>query len=274
MNSSNAPIGIFDSGIGGLTVLHAVQALLPHENFIYLGDTARLPYGTKSKDTVCQYAFRVTEFLSTQHIKLLVVACNTATAAALPELKAKYPQIPIIGVIEAGARAGAEKTRTKSVAILATEGTVRGMAYQNALELLDKNIKVTALPSPLFVTLAEVGWTSGKLVEDIIKEYLKPIISSIETEKIDTIILGCTHFPVLKKSIENVLGKDIHLVDSAELIAEEVSSVLEDAKLKNLNTSQGHVSYFVTDSPERFVAIGKIFTNRTLDENDVTLIDI
>ena len=194
------PIGVFDSGVGGLTVLKALQELLPQEDFIYLGDTARLPYGTKSRESIVRYALQSSRHLADQGIKLLVVACNTASASALPGLEAAYPGVPVVGVIKPGARAGCSLNRTGRLAVIATESTVQGGAYQQAILELCPQMRVEAQACSLFVSLAEEGWTKGPLVEQIVARYLTPLFERFGDHLPDALVLGCTHFPVLAEA--------------------------------------------------------------------------
>src|SRR5213078_2266237 len=208
--NSAAPIGVFDSGVGGLTVFREINRALPHESLIYLGDSARVPYGTKSPQTVTRYTLEAAHHLVQRGIKMLVVACNTATAAALPALKESL-SIPVIGVVEPGARAAVGKTRGR-VGVIATKGTVKSRAYTNAIKRIDPKIEVIEAAAPLFVPLAEEGWANTHVAREIAGVYLEPLIEA----RIDTLVLGCTHYPILRGTIESVIGANVAIVDSAE----------------------------------------------------------
>ena len=250
-------IGIFDSGVGGLTVLKEIVAALPQENIIYLGDTARVPYGIRSPETVTRYSFENTNFLLAQEIKLLVIACNTASAISLAEVKKEYP-LPVIGVLEPGARAAVAATRTRSVGVIGTEATIGSGAYEKAIRRLAPDVAVHSLACPLFVSLAEEGWTDNDVAQLVAEKYL----SSLRAAGIDTLVLGCTHYPLLKNVIIKAVGSAITLIDSATETAKEVSSVLEKLKWKGNGQGRGLRKFYVTDSPARFEKIGK----RILDD--------
>jgi glutamate racemase len=255
-------IGIFDSGIGGLTVLREIKNLLPSEDTIYLGDTARVPYGTKSKETVIRYSIENSNFLMKKEIKLLVIACNTASAFALDELRENLA-IPVIGVIESGAKKAVEVTRTKRIGVIGTEGTIRSGAYFDNIKRLDQKTAVFTSACPLFVPLAEEGWVDNKIAMLTAELYLKKLVD----DGVDTVVLGCTHYPLLKGVIGNVMGGDVKLIDSAEETAAEVATVLQDRNLLNVSGNrQSRHSFFVTDSPERFINIGRRFFGEGLDE--------
>src|SRR5947207_10176764 len=226
--SSELPIGIFDSGIGGLTVARQLHRLLPGEDLIYLGDTARVPYGTKSPSTVVRFACEDTQFLLQQNVKAVVVACNTCSAWALPMLQKKF-DVPVFGVILPGVRAALEKTRTQRIGIIGTSATIRSKAYSNGILARCDTAKVFARACPLLVPLVEEGWMNHRLTRSVLREYFAPMLR----HRIDTLILGCTHYPLLKTSIRNVLGKKIFLVDSADSCASYVRERLEYARLLN-----------------------------------------
>jgi glutamate racemase len=247
-------IGIFDSGIGGLTVLKEIVATLPDENIIYLGDTARVPYGIRSPETVTRYCFENTQFLLSQEIKMLVVACNTASAISLESVKKEFP-LPVIGVLEPGARAAVAATRSRKVAVIGTEATIGSNAYETAISKLAPDVKVRSLACPLFVQLAEEGWTDNDVAELVAERYLAPLRDS----GIDTLVLGCTHYPLLKQVIRRVIGPGITLIDSATETAKEVAHVLEKLKWRGTGKSEGIRKYYVTDTPVRFEMIGKRF---------------
>jgi glutamate racemase len=273
------PIGVFDSGVGGLTVLRALQQALPHESFIYLGDTARLPYGTKSAATVERYALQAADALVRRGIKALVVACNTASAAALEALQARYRQLPIIGVIEPGAQAVAAASRSGRIVVLATEGTVRGGAYQRAIARLRPNAEVTSIACQLFVALAEEGWTDGAVVKGTIDRYLRPLFGAaldgapVAPGVPDAIVLGCTHFPVLREAIARAVGPAVTLVDSAATTALAVRERLTADGLVSSATAVP-VQFLATDSAARFAAVGGRFLGRPMAAASVEVIDL
>ena len=256
---SDGAIGIFDSGVGGLTVVHALLAALPREHLIYLGDTARYPYGTKSAETVTRYSLENVDFLIARGIKMLVVACNTSTATALDTLAARYP-LPIVGVVAPGARAAVESTRSGRIGVVATEATIASGAYTRALRALRPDLEIYTRPCPLFVPLAEEGWVEGAIPASVAETYL----ASLTRSGIDTLVLGCTHYPLLKPVIAQVMGPGVALVDSAEETAREVAAVLAARGLARAS-GQGSTSFFVTDVPERFIRIGQRFLGARLE---------
>ncbi len=274
--TASLPIGVFDSGVGGLTVLRALQKALPHEDFLYLGDTARLPYGTKSGATVARYALQTTKVLVDQGVKLLVVACNTASAVSLPGLTQAYPNIPVVGVIEPGARACAQHAPNGRIAVIATGSTVRGAAYQTAILRLRPEATIATRPAQLFVALAEEGWTDGPEVEAVTKRYLTPLMAEFPEGKPDCLVLGCTHFPVLAQAIRKFLPEGVCLVDSAETTAESVAAELARRGLlkPGSDKAEGSIRFFATDDPERFAKVGEIFLGRPLCVSDITLVDL
>ena len=234
------PIGVFDSGVGGLTVLKAIHQTLPHEHLLYLGDTARLPYGTKSSATVASYSLQATAKLVERGIKMLVVACNTATAASLPALREAFAPLPVIGVIEPGAAAAVRATRNGRIAVVATEGTIHGGAYQKAIKSMREDAVITGQPCTLFVALAEEGWMDGPLVQGIAAKYLDHIFKNSERHtRPDTLLLGCTHFPPLRAALAAVVGQGVVLVDSAATTALAVNHELEDQGLQRPGERRG-----------------------------------
>jgi len=247
-------IGIFDSGIGGLTVFKEIVAKLPDENIIYLGDTARVPYGIRSAETVTRYSFENTNFLLSQEIKMLVVACNTATAISLEAVKKEFP-LPVIGVLEPGARAAVASTKTRKVGVIGTEATINSGAYERAIKRLAPDVEVTSRACPLFVQLAEEGWTDNDVAELVAEKYLSPFRKT----GIDTLVLGCTHYPLLKAVISKAVGPGITLIDSATETAKEVGDVLEKLKWRGSGKGEGIRKFYVTDTPARFEMIGKRF---------------
>ena len=251
------PIGVFDSGVGGLTVLRALMERLPHESTVYLGDTARVPYGTKSAEVVTRYSVANGRFLIAQDVKLLVVACNTASAVGVEALAKELP-IPVIGVIEPGAKVAAAKTKTGRVGVIGTPGTVRSGAYQRALESARPDIVVKARACPLFVPLAEEGWTKGEVPSLVAREYLSELAAS----DVDTLVLGCTHYPLLKGVISAVMGDGVTLVDSADAVAEAVEAALGGASLLARRGADPTHAFFVTDVPHRFLEVAARFLGR------------
>ena len=256
------PIGVFDSGVGGLTVLNALMELLPQEDYIYLGDTARLPYGTKSKETVINYSYNASLHLIERGIKLLVVACNTASSCALETLQSQFHPIPVIGVIQPSAQVAIEKQHQGPIAVIATEGTVKSRAYTQTILQLDPNREVIEWPCSLLVALAEEGWHEGPLVENIIDHILAPFWQQLDHTEPKTLLLGCTHFPVFKNTIEKVLDKNTVVIDSAFSVAQAVMKLLKQSVLLNTQQKQGRIDYLVTDGIERFQRIAKFFLNK------------
>ena len=246
-------IGIFDSGVGGLTVLHAILAALPREHLIYLGDTGRYPYGTKSAETITRYSIENVDFLVAKRIKILVVACKAASSVALDTLAARYP-VPVVGVIEPGARAAVASTKTNCVGVIGTEATIASGAYTRALRALRPEIEIYTRPCPLLVPLAEEGWLEGPIPRAVVDTYLATLTKS----GIDALVLGCTHYPLLKPVIAEAMGPDVRLVDSAEETARAVAAVLAERGLAR-EAGTGSTSFFVTDVPDRFIRIGQRF---------------
>jgi glutamate racemase len=258
---ANRPIGVFDSGIGGLTVLKEIIKLLPWEDTIYLGDTARVPYGDKSSETVIRYAIETTDFLLGKNIKLLVVACNTASAVSLPVLKARY-RLPILGVIEPGARRAVKKSRAGRVGVIGTERTVKSLAYVRAIHGIEPQIRVFTQSCPLLVPLAEEGWSGNDIALLAARRYLK----GFRGGKIDVLVLGCTHYPLLKKVIRKALGPGIPLIDSAMETAREVRAILGQRGMLQKKARSGKRLFYVTDYPERFRLVGRRFLGKKLSK--------
>jgi glutamate racemase len=265
-----SPIGIFDSGMGGLTVMRALKARLPGESFVYLGDTARLPYGTKSPETVTRYALQAGRALMGHAIKLLVVACNTASAAALPALRQALAPLPVVGVIEPGAAAAVAAAPEGPIAVIATEGTVKGGAYVRAIQALAPDMPVVQQACPLFVALAEEGLTAGPIAELAAQRYLDPLFATMPRPR--GLVLGCTHFPVLKETIART-APDVALIDSAETTAAAVEAVLRERGLLN-GGAGGAARFLATDAPGRFADLGRIFLGEPIDPGSVTLVDL
>ena len=252
-------IGIFDSGIGGLTVLQQVARLLPREVLVYLGDTARSPYGTKSPEVVTRYACENTDFLMARGLKMLVVACNTASAVALEVLRERY-QMPVVGVIEPGAQEAVRRSTNRRIGVIGTEATIASGAYTQALRALDPNLEVYTRACPLFVPLVEEGWVDNEVARATIAIYL----GSLKHSGIDTLILGCTHYPLLKNSLAEFLGPEVCLIDSAEETAKVVRGTLSSYGLARRKGSGG-ASFFVTDIPDRFVKVGARFLGQQVE---------
>jgi glutamate racemase len=263
---SNLPIGIFDSGVGGLTVYRALHERLPNEHFVYLGDTARVPYGTKSLTTVERYAIENARFLEAHGIKVLVVACNTASALALPSIRAAV-SVPVVGVIEPGARAAVAVAAGRAIGVIATEATVQSGAYANAIGKIDPALEVIERACPLFVPLAEEGWAETDVAQSVAEQYL----SDLKKKDIGALVLGCTHYPILSNLISGVFGKDVPLIDSGEAAAREVELLLEscqllspksrsrdaDVRARQLCDDLDH--FYVTDAAERFAKVAERF---------------
>lgn len=269
MNKSQLAIGVFDSGMGGLTVLRALRARLPQESFVYLGDTARLPYGTKSPTTVQQYAVQMARILVERRIKALVIACNTATTAALPHLQAMLPDMPVLGVVSPGAQAAVAATKNQCIAVLATETTIAANAYQELITAKLPNVTIHARACSLLVALAEEGMVDNLIARAALEHYLTGIIHE------DTILLGCTHFPVFAPLLKSLLPTGICVVDSAASTALALQQLLEqESMLKTGKSFNGATQYLVTDSVQRFQKVGEIFLNETLSIRDIELVDV
>jgi glutamate racemase len=268
--NTSLPIGIFDSGVGGLTVYRALHDRLPNERFIYLGDTARVPYGTKSLATVERYALENARFLEARGIKLLVVACNTASALALPAIGAGV-SVPVVGVFEPGARAVVEQSKGKRVGVIATEATVQSGAYRREIEKLAPQLEVVERACPLFVALAEEGWAETDVARNVAKEYLR----EFQRGTVGALVLGCTHYPILRRVIQETVGADVQLIDSGEATAEVVEELLDAKKLRRkIDTATGRLfaerarerrlcddldHFFVTDAADRFARVAERF---------------
>jgi glutamate racemase len=251
------PIGIFDSGVGGLTVMKEIICQLPKENILYLGDTARVPYGTRSPETVLRYSHENASFLIARGVKILVVACNTSSSVALPSLREKYP-LPIIGVVEPGARAAAQMSRQKKIAVIGTETTIQSGSYEKAIKYFEDSAEVSGVACPLFVPLIEEGWHEGDVVTLTAKKYL----SSVTHNGADTLVLGCTHYPMIKNIIEDIVG--IKLIDSAVETAKEVKGILTEQDMLCEDRVESFREFFVTDFPEKFVRIGERFLDHKI----------
>jgi glutamate racemase len=251
---SASPLGVFDSGVGGLTVVRALRELLPNESIIYLGDTARVPYGSKSPDTIRRFATEDTQFLLDRDVKAVVVACNTATAHALPHLKKSF-RVPMIGVVEPGVEATLADSECQRVGIIGTAGTIRSCAYQHALAQQRPDLLVEAAATPLLVPFIEEGWLEHPALKSVLKEYLKPMLD----RRIDTLVLGCTHYPLLVPVLSRMLGQRVRLVDSASTCAAHVKALLEDQGLLRASKSKATLEIHLTDYSEQFEALAQRF---------------
>jgi len=254
------PIGVFDSGIGGLTVLKEIFMALPGENTIYLGDTARVPYGIRSPETVTRYSFENVRFLTSKGIKLLVVACNTVSSVSLEAIR-KSASVPVIGVIEPGASEAVKGTRNKKIGVIGTEATIRSSAYKKAIEAIDSSVQVFGFSCPLFVPLVEEGWTEGEIAMMVAEKYLR----EAKEKGADTLVLGCTHYPLLKKVITEVMGSDIRLIDSAVETAKRTAGILKKDGMERKTQEKPLREFYVTDSPERFVRVGERFLQQKIE---------
>ncbi len=273
---ASRPIGVFDSGVGGLTVLRALLSRLPREHFVYLGDTARLPYGTKTRETVAKYSLQAAKALNAHGVKCLVIACNTASSVGLPAIASQIEDVPVIGVIEPGARAACAASRSGNIAVIATEGTVRGGAYQQAICRIRPDARVRAEPAPLFVALAEEGLHEGSIANDVASHYLTPIFGGARdaNQVPDALVLGCTHFPMLAGAIRRAVGPAVRIVDSAETTAASVHEQLHSSGLARMDESEGSVRLLATDGRERFARVGSRFLDRPIAPEEVELLDL
>ncbi len=252
-------IGVFDSGVGGLTVVKELIRQLPGENIVYFGDTARVPYGIKSRETVIRFTIENILFLLKQDVKLICVACNTVSSFALPVIKNHF-RVPIVGVITPGVREAVYATQNKRIGVIGTRGTIKSRSYEEEITQLDPHIKVTAIACPLFVPFAEEGWLDGAAVEDVARTYLKPL----KDARVDTLILGCTHYPLLKPVIKKVMGDGITLIDSAKQVAIEVKKILGAEGMLVKERRTGRHDFFVSDNPEWFSGLAQRFLEQPL----------
>lgn len=267
MKSLSNPIGVFDSGIGGLTVFAALRHNLPNESIVYLGDTARVPYGTKSAETIVRYSNECASFLVERKVKTLVVACNTASAYALPALKERF-KIPILGVVEPGAHAALAASRKKVIGVIGTQATIGSNAYGNALKVIDPKVRVVSRACPLFVPLVEEGWIDNDVAKATTERYL----NGMKGEGIDTLILGCTHYPLLSGLIQRIVGDEVTLVDSAESTAKSLAKLLEEKNIASERNSEPNLQIYFTDLPSRFESIAHRFLDSGLPS--VTRVDL
>ena len=258
LNSTN-PIGVFDSGVGGLTVVRALMERLPFEDIIYFGDTARVPYGVKSVPTIAHYATEIAQFLLQKQVKLLIIACNTMAAVAA-QLVQDLSSVPVLNVIDAGAHGAVRQTVRKRVGVIGTPATINSNAYARAIHDIDPGIQMFSQACPLFVPLVEEGWLDHPVTELTAQEYLKPVLA----QDIDTLVLGCTHYPLLKVVLQKVATGTVKLVDSADAMAERTAALLRETQLSNPQRSPPRYEFYVTDVPVRFQTIGERFLGRTL----------
>ena len=249
MIDKNAPVGVFDSGVGGLTVAREIMRNLPSEKIVYFGDTARVPYGSKSKDTVIRYSSQIVHFLREQNVKAIVIACNTASAFALEAVQDKL-DIPVLGVIEAGARVAAEETKNKRVGVIGTVGTVGSGIHESYLKRLDSEITVIGKACPLFVPLVEEGWLHDPVTVEVASRYLQ----ELKDEQVDTLILGCTHYPLIRSTIQEVMGEKVRLVNPAYETALELKSLLTKMDILSTGEQQAEFPYrfYVSDLADEF----------------------
>lgn len=261
MNTSSKenPIGVFDSGIGGLTVVKHLSTGLPNEHIVYFGDTARVPYGSKSNATVIEYSIQDTNFLLHKNVKIVVVACNTASSIALPDLQKKF-KVPVIGVILPGANLAVNKTQNGKIGVIGTRATINNQAYSKAIKKINNKIEVFEKACPLFVPLAEEGWTHHRATYEIAEEYLK----ELREKEIDTLVLGCTHYPILADVIQEVIGSNVKLIDSGVATAEVIKSEIHKSGLQSASTVQGNLDLFVSDIPTKFQEVAELFLGKAV----------
>ena len=255
------PIGVFDSGIGGLTVVKKLLSTLPKESIVYFGDTARVPYGSKSNETVIEYSIQNTNFLLSKNVKAVVVACNTVSSIAIQELKNRY-NVPVIGMIEPGAYMAVNETKNGKIGVIGTRATVGNKAYSRAIKKLDSKIETFEKACPLFVPIAEEGWTRHKATYEIAEEYLK----ELRDLEIDTLVLGCTHYPILADIIQEVIGGKVKLIDSGIASSEIVKNEIARIGLETNSAVPGHHSFYVSDIPTTFKQVAELFLGQPINE--------
>jgi glutamate racemase len=261
MLNNKKPLGVFDSGVGGLTVVKALKKILPNEDIIYFGDTARVPYGTKSPTTITQFAMQNTKFLVDRNVKMIIVACHSVSSVCLDDLKKTF-DLPIIGVIEPGAKAAVKATKNKRIGVIGTQATILSGAYERAIKGLCKEIEIVAKATPLFVPLAEEGWITNPITYQIAKTYLAPMIE----ENTDTLLLGCTHYPLLKTMISKVFRNKVKIVDASLETALEAKTILENYNLSNSSKKKQTMRFYLSDLTPNFSEIGRRFLGSNLDE--------
>jgi glutamate racemase len=255
----NSPIGIFDSGVGGLTLLKGIKSTLPNENLIYLGDTARVPYGTKSPKVIQKFSLQIAAFLEKQGVKTIVVACHTASSTALNQLKAKI-QIPVVGVIEPAAKKAIDTTKNKKIGIIGTKTTIDSESYQALIKKIAPSISVTTVSAPLLVPLVEEGWLTKEITESVLREYVTPL----QKRQIDTLILGCTHYPLLKPLFTKVLGTSVAIIDTSIETAAYLKNLLKKESLLNTSSQPPQDHFYVSDAPEKFSKSAELFLGQKL----------
>jgi len=255
------PIGVFDSGIGGLTVVKHLSTVLPTEHIVYFGDTARVPYGSKSNSTVIDYSIQNTNFLLHKNVKVVVVACNTASSIAISELQKKF-SVPVIGVILPGAQMAVNQTKTGKIGVIGTRATINNKAYSKAIKNIKNDMKVFEKACPLFVPLAEEGWTHHRATHEIAEEYLK----ELREKEIDTLVLGCTHYPILFDVIQEVIGSNVRLIDSGIATAEVVKTEIHKLKLETNHKDHPNLDLFVSDIPTKFQEVAELFLGKAVKD--------
>ena len=253
-------IGVFDSGVGGLTVVREIIRQLPGEDIIYFGDTARVPYGTKSRDTVIRFSIEDILFLNRHQVKLICVACNTASSVALPSIKHDF-RVPLVGVITPAVKEAVYATQNRRIGVIGTKATIKSRTYEKEIKHLDAKAKVMTCACPLFVPFVEEGWLKGKIVLDVARKYLVPL----KKAKVDTVILGCTHYPLLKPVIQEVLGSKVKLIDSARQVAAEIKNILDSESLLNAGRKGRH-QFYVSDNPEWFGSLAERFLGERIKQ--------
>lgn len=272
---NNRPIGIFDSGVGGLTVVKTIIDLLPNEDIVYFGDTARVPYGNKSKETIIRYSIQNTKFLLQHKIKLLVVACNTSSSYAIPTLKRLYKNLEIVDVVTPGAKAAVNATKNYKIGVIGTKATIRSNSYVKAIKKICKKAEIFCQPTPLFVPLIEEGWvdrirsTNSDFYqtinhENILRQLTAEYLTPLKKFGIDVLVLGCTHYPAIKTIIQDVVGKDVSIVDSSLETAKEVKKIIEQKKIRKTINNKPKYKFFVSDDPESFRKIGSLLLEREI----------
>ncbi len=264
----NRPIGIFDSGVGGLTVMREVMEQLPYENLIYFGDTARIPYGSRSVQTIKKYAYQCASFLKSKDVKTIVIACNTASSIALEHLQKNF-DLPVIGVIEPGAKSAAAATKNSRIGVIGTMAAINSGAYQAKIMEYRHNSEVIGIPCPLFVPIIEEGWEYSTVAELTAEKYLAELVE----HDVDTLVLGCTHYPILRYTIKKVIGPGVKLVNPAFETARNLKKVLADQNLLNENFNLPQYEYYVSDAPERFRRIGGNFLKKEINNLSEIAID-
>lgn len=259
----NKPIGIFDSGLGGLTVLRAIHALMPEEDLVYFGDSGRAPYGTKSKETIIKYTFQDINFLLKQNVKMIVIACNTASACSLERVRASCP-VPVVEVVGPGARAAANASGNGRIGVIGTPATIGSGVYEKAIREILPNCVCYSVPCPLFVPLVEEGWWENEVAEIVAEKYLAPL----RDKKIDSLVLGCTHYPLLTNVIQKVMGQEVVLINSAYEVAKEVKVSLDKNGIACKESDRATVRFYTSDSVDKFAALGELFLDAPMRNSE------